>query len=59
MKIASIVLLALGSYLLNPNVVEAQGSCWKACYPKKPECPEGWYPKKLGNCWTCCYGPTD
>ncbi|EIE88839.1 hypothetical protein RO3G_13550 [Rhizopus delemar RA 99-880] len=54
MKIASIVLLALGSYLLNSNVAEAQDACWRVCFPEERECPEGWDPKQFGDCWTCC-----
>jgi hypothetical protein len=54
MKIASIVLLALGSYLLNSNVAEAQDICLSLCVSEKPNCSDGWSPKEFGECWTCC-----
>ncbi|KAG1819661.1 uncharacterized protein BJ212DRAFT_1267244 [Suillus subaureus] len=30
------------------------GICILPCFSKEPECTEGWYAVKLGDCWTCC-----
>ena len=58
MKFVSVVLFALGSYLLNANVAEAQASCWNICYPSQVPCPSGWHAQQLGYCWTCCPPPS-
>ena len=31
--------------------------CLLPCWPRPRKCPKGWYPKKFGNCWTCCKRP--
>jgi hypothetical protein len=28
--------------------------CFRACFAETPRCPEGWHPKREGECWTCC-----
>ncbi|CAG9985863.1 unnamed protein product [Clonostachys byssicola] len=28
--------------------------CWLMCASDKIQCPENWYSKQQGNCWTCC-----
>lgn len=30
--------------------------CWMACFPEEPKCPDPWYSKKFGECYTCCSG---
>ncbi|EIE78780.1 hypothetical protein RO3G_03485 [Rhizopus delemar RA 99-880] len=54
MKIASIVLLALGSYLLNSNVAEAGDVCLTICSDEAFDCPDGWTLTEQDACWSCC-----
>ncbi|CAF3468910.1 unnamed protein product, partial [Fusarium graminearum] len=28
--------------------------CWLICASDELECPDDWYSKKQGECWTCC-----
>ncbi|KAK7416689.1 hypothetical protein QQX98_005015 [Neonectria punicea] len=33
--------------------------CWLICASEAPDCPEGWYSSKQGDCWTCCRSTDD
>lgn len=36
----------------NAAALEPMDLCWRVCFPKKPSCPSGTYPNKLGDCWS-------
>lgn len=36
------------------HIAEGNDICWLACFSQSRDCPEGWYSKQLGDCWTCC-----
>ncbi|ORE07006.1 hypothetical protein BCV72DRAFT_116251 [Rhizopus microsporus var. microsporus] len=59
MKISALILFAVGTFLLNSNVVEAQkkkSTCWNSCFARETACPAGFEPKTrmIGLCWSCC-----
>ncbi|KAF5026512.1 hypothetical protein F66182_1372 [Fusarium sp. NRRL 66182] len=31
--------------------------CWLLCASEQVRCPDGWYAKQMGDCWTCCKDP--
>ncbi|KAF4436567.1 putative pathogenicity protein [Fusarium austroafricanum] len=38
---------------------KAYDICWAACFGEEPSCPEGWYSKNFGDCYTCCRSTGD
>ncbi|KAL4895281.1 hypothetical protein BDV59DRAFT_173591 [Aspergillus ambiguus] len=57
MRLPLLVTAAFGAFglaIAGPTEEAPTDICLMICYFQQPNCTEPSYPKKSGDCWTCC-----